>query len=106
MDLFRQLFEFAAKAGAFEGYVYHNDRVDVKYLPGWSQNLKKAYELLPENVRSSIQPSLDETLGRATRSVIKILGREHEVVRTLLSMIKSEVPESPLEFEEKKRWFE
>ncbi|MFN3534840.1 MAG: hypothetical protein ACK4WB_05560, partial [Desulfatiglandales bacterium] len=88
MDIYSQLYEFAASVGAFEGYVYHKDKVDVHYLPNWSQNLQKAYELLPEDVRASIQPHLDQSLGRAISSVKEILGDDHPVVRRLKSMVK------------------
>lgn len=105
MDLYAQLYEFAASAGAFEGYVYHRDKVDTKYLPNWSRNLKKAYELLPEDVKDSIQPFLNQTLGRATKSVKAILGEDHEVVKNLESMLTGDLPSSPDDFQ-KKKWFQ
>jgi hypothetical protein len=105
MDLYFQLYEFAASAGAYEGYVYHTDRVDVKYLPNWTRHLKEAYELLPQEVKDSIQPSLDKTIGRAIKSVSKILGDDHDVVKDLKTMVKGPLPSSPNEFE-KKKWFE
>lgn len=105
MDLYSQLYEFSASVGAFEGYVYHKDKIDIRYLPNWSQNLRRAYELLPQEVRDSIQPHLDQTLGRAILSLSHVLGDEHEVIRTLKSMVKGALPSSPDDFK-KRKWFQ
>ena len=106
MDQFRQLYEFAASAGAFEGYVYPKDAVDPEYLPRWVEHLVTAYHMLDEEVRQKIQPSLDKTLGRAIKSLIPKLGEHDEVIKKLKTMVEEKnLPESPDDFE-KEKWFE
>jgi hypothetical protein len=105
MSIYRQLYEFAASAGALEGYVYPRDKLDPQYLPNWVNHLHTAYKILPEDVREEIQPFLDGTLGRAVRSLIPVLGEGHEVITKLKSMIRGELPKSHDDFQ-KKKWFE
>ena len=105
MHVYTQIYEFAASAGALEGYVYPKDALNPEYLPNWVDHLYTAYKILPEDVRQEIQLSLDGTLGRAVRSLASTLGDDHEVIVKLKSMIKGELPESPDDFQ-KKKWFE
>jgi len=99
MRIYRELYDFASGAGAFEGYVYLKEAADPKYLPRWAENLAKQYQALPEEVRNEIQPLLDGTVGRAVLSLLPYLGEEHEVIRKLKSMIKGDLlPTSPDDF--------
>jgi hypothetical protein len=34
MAIYREVYDFAAKAGALEGYVYQKEKIDVNYLHG------------------------------------------------------------------------
>ena len=103
---YSQIYEFAASAGAFEGYVYSKREINPGYLPEWVDHLIAAYELLETEVREEIQPSLNGTLGRAVKSLIPILGEDNETVKKLKSMITSaSLPESPDDFR-KEKWFE
>jgi hypothetical protein len=105
MHLYMQLYEFAASAGALEGFVYRRPDVEAGTIDKWVENLGKAYPLLPAEVLKEIQPSLDGTLGRAVRSVRRALGEEHPLVQKLKSMVKGPLPASPDDFERKK-WFQ
>lgn len=104
MHIYQQLYEFAASAGAFEGYVYHKKRddMDVDALTNWVANLVGAYEQLPSDVRNEFQTSCDQTLGRAIRSVVSLLGEDHNIVIQLKSMVKGELPDSPDDFQKRK----
>jgi hypothetical protein len=99
MSIYTELYDFAASAGSFEGYVYRNKDVDTGYLPKWSGNLVRQYNTLPQEVKVEIQHMCDGTLGRAVRSLIPILGEDHEVVDNLKSMILGDLPASPDDFE-------
>lgn len=99
MGTYAELYDFAAGAGAFEGYVYKNDRVDPAYLPRWSSNLVKQYQALPAGVRAEIQTLCDGTVGRAVLSLIPLLGEKHEVIRQLEVMIQGKMPSSPDDFD-------
>lgn len=99
MGIYTELYDFAASAGSFEGYVYHRDHFDVSYLPKWSGNLLRQYQALPDDVKEQIQHMCDATIGRAVLSIAPRLGDEHEVVLTLKQMIKGKMPESPDDFD-------
>ncbi len=97
MGIYRELYDFAAKAGALEGYVYPKDRVDPSYLPLWVEHLVEGYRQLPPEVREDFQTLCDGTLGRAIRSLSSLLGEDHEVIKKLKTMVK-ELPSSPNDF--------
>ena len=94
----KQLYEFAAKLGAFEGYVYQGETADSKYFPKWAENLVRLYDALPERVREEVQPLVDGTAGRAVNSLLPTLGDEHEVIKLLRHLIKGELPSSRDDF--------
>ena len=103
--MYLEVYEFAASAGAFEGYVYGKKEIDAAILNRWSDNLVSAYYHLPEEVRESFQHALDGTLGRALRSLLPLLGENHEIITKLKSIIKGDLPQSANDFE-KKKWFQ
>ncbi len=98
MKIYKDLYAFAASAGAFEGYVYLRDKVNPDYLPRWVDNLVNQYKILPPTVLAEIQDLCDGTLGRAVRSLIPVLGEDHEVVGKLKGLIRGEMPSSPDDF--------
>ena len=105
MHIYAQIYEFAASAGALEGYVYHKEAVDMTALPNWVNNLASAYQRMPSEALGEFQASIDFTLGRAIRSLVPILGEGHEIIGKLKSMVSDKVPESADDFQ-KKKWFE
>jgi hypothetical protein len=100
--LYREIYEFAASAGALEGFVYPRQELAPGQLDNWIRNLGKQYLDLSENVRKSFQPSLDRTLGRAVQALIPVLGPEHEYITALKKLIAGEMPSSPFDFEKEK----
>ena len=105
MNIYAQIYEFAASAGALEGYVYHKEEVDMTALPNWVDNLVAAYQCMPSEALSEFQPAIDFTIGRAIRSLISILGERHDVIGKLQSMVAGSLPETADDFQ-KKKWFE
>ena len=105
MHLYTQLYDFAASAGALEGYAYHKNEMEAKTIEVWVDNLSEAYRLLPAQVLEEIQPFVDMTLGRAFRSLVPLLGEKQETVVKLRSMIKGPLPDSPDDFQ-KRKWFQ
>lgn len=98
----RDIFTFAASAGALEGYVYPRQELTGGSLDNWVGNLVKQYHDLPEEVRGSFQASLDRTLGRAVQAMIPVLGADHAHIRSLTGLIAGEMPSSPHDFEKEK----
>ena len=107
MHLYQKIYEFAASAGAFEGYVYRRPEaeIDFKALSNWVDNLLDAYRHLAPDVLSEVQSACDRTLGRALKSLVLELGQEHEVIGKLKKMIEGELPDSADDFE-KTKWFQ
>jgi hypothetical protein len=103
MDIYKEIYEFASSAGALEGYVYPVEDRDMGYLDNWIKNLVTQYRELPEEVRRSVQDSLDRTLGRAVQSLEPILGADHPHVQNLRALVKGKPPESPHDFEREKK---
>lgn len=100
--VYKAIYEFAASAGALEGYVYQKTTLDAGSLDNWVSNLVKQYHDLPEDMRSSFQDSLDRTLGRAVQSLIRLFGEDHAHVVALQVLIAGQMPDTPDDFEQEK----
>jgi hypothetical protein len=107
MRIYQKIYEFAASAGAFEGYVYRRPKteIDTEALSNWVDNLFDAYQHLDSEVRDECQPSIDQTLGRAIKSLDLLFDERHALVNKLQKMLKGELPESPDDFQ-KEKWFQ
>ncbi len=107
MHIYRQIYEFAASAGAFEGYVYRRSKADIdtKTLSNWVDNLVEAYHHLPADVTGQCQSACNQTLGRAIKSLIAEFGEEYPIIGELQKLVKGELPEDPDAFQ-KKKWFQ
>jgi hypothetical protein len=107
MHLYQKIYEFAASAGAFEGYVYRRPKaeIDSGALSNWADNLLDAYHDLPADAVAEFQSSCNQTLGRAIRSLLAEFGEDHPVVGKLKKIVKGELPESPDDFQ-KQKWFQ
>lgn len=107
MNIYRQIYEFAASAGAFEGYVYRRSKseMDTGVLSSWADNLFEAYHHLPADVISECQSGCDQTLGRAVKSLIAEFGEEHQLIGRLRLLVKDEWPADPDDFQ-KEKWFQ
>jgi hypothetical protein len=98
MGIYQEVYDFAAKAGALEGYVYPKEKVDLGYLPRWVDNLVDHYHRLPSEVREEFQSLCNGTLGRTIQSLLPSLGENHEVIKKLKSIISGNLPSSPNDF--------
>ena len=107
MQIYQQIYEFAASAGAFEGYVYRRSKaeIDTKALSNWADNLFEAHQRLPADVIGKCQSACNQTLGRAIKSLITEFGEQHTLIGKLQKLVQGELPESPDDFQ-KKKWFQ
>ncbi|BBO84351.1 hypothetical protein [Desulfosarcina ovata] len=103
VKIYNEIYEFAASAGALEGYVFLKKDLQADHLDNWIRNLENQYRLLPEEVRQCVQTSVDRTLGRAWQSIAAVLGETHRHVRSLKSMTAGNPPDSPQDFEKEKK---
>ena len=85
MHTYHQIYEFAASAGAFEGYVYRRSKsdMDTMALANWVDNLVEAYHCLPGDVINECQSACDQTLGRAIKSLVAEFGEDYPVTGKL-----------------------
>ena len=105
MHIYTKIYEFAASAGAFEGYVYGKEKIDPDELSNWVGNIVAGYQHLPEDALKEFQTSLDRTLGRAVESLIAALGADHPLVTELNTVIGNPAARSADDFVFKK-WFQ
>jgi len=110
MHTYTQIYQFASSVGALEGYVYKKPgpaALDLPALTSWIDNICKAYEHLPAEVRDKFQADLDRTLGRALHSLKAALGEKDERVGRLQALIQGggRMPVSADDFN-KRKWFD
>ena len=98
MGVYRDIYVFAARAGAFEGFVYGKDKMEPESLKHWVENLLTQYRAFSDDVRADFQDLCDGTVGRAIQSVILLVGEEHELVQKLKSLVQGQFPSSPDDF--------
>lgn len=98
MKNYKDIYEFAASAGAFEGYVYHGEKQDASYLPRWVDHLVERYHKLHPEVQEEIQHQCDGTVGRAIRSLTPVLGENNDVIQKLRRLVKGDLPSSAEDF--------
>ena len=107
MHIYQKVYEFAASAGAFEGYIYRRSKaeIDTETLTSWVDNLLDAYDNLSSEVLDECQFSIDQTLGRAIKSIGLLFDDQNVLVNKLQKIVKGELPESPDDFQ-KEKWFQ
>ena len=105
MHIYRKIYEFAASAGAYEGYVYKRSpsEMDMDALTDWTENLTVAYRSLSPEVLEQMQNGCNATLGRAIHSLVGVLGEDHPFVNSLKTMVTAKLPESADDFA-KEKW--
>ena len=78
----KELFLFATKAGALEGYLY--ERENLESLDNWVSNVEKMYASLPDNIKGDIKGEFGKVLQRTLEYGEKSIGEE---IRTRLNNI-------------------
>jgi hypothetical protein len=102
MGVYSDVYEFAARAGAFEGYVYRKDKLEPGSLDRWAEHLVVQYTVIPSEVRQEFQDLCDGTIGRAIQSLIPLIGEKHEIIGKLKGMTVGRLPSSPDDFSRKR----
>ena len=68
---YQELFLFAAKAGALEGYLFK--REEVESLDNWVDNIGKVYYALPPVVKGEVDPVFTPVLKRILKYGERVL---------------------------------
>ena len=87
MGLNRDVFNFSAKVGCLEGYLYDRKDADISTLPNWVGNIEKMYRNLPAKVKRDLLEEYKNILEKILQSLEKILKKEDGVLTKLRSMI-------------------
>lgn len=86
---YRELFLFAAKVGALEGYLF--ERKKVEPLANWIDNLGKMYHDLSPEVKQEVKPVLTPVLERILKYGADVLEPAlHKKVAQLLQEASKE----------------
>ena len=102
MGVYSDIYEFAARAGAFEGYVYQRKGLTPDSLERWVDHLVEGYKTVPLEARKEFQGLCDGTIGRAIQSLIPAIGEDHGIIKKLKGMTVGKLPSSPDDFSRKK----
>lgn len=73
---YQELFLFAAKAGALEGYLF--ERKKVEPLDDWINNIGEKYHELSATVRREVDPVLLPVLNKILKYGEKVLEPGHK----------------------------
>jgi hypothetical protein len=87
VGLNRDLFNFSAKVGCLEGYLYERKDADISTLPNWVGNIEKMYRNLPAKVKRDFLEDYKNILKKILQSSEKTLKKEDGVLTKLRSMI-------------------
>lgn len=87
MREYEELFKFAAKVGALEGYLY--DRQKVEPLANWIANIERMYTALPDEVKREVKDELSRILTRTLTHGAQVLDGELKTkLNKMLLMLK------------------
>ena len=74
MAEYNEIFKFAAKAGALEGYLYEREKLEP--LDNWVANIDVMYRSLPDRAKADIKEEFSIVLRRIMTYGAKVLGEE------------------------------
>jgi hypothetical protein len=101
MGVYSDIYEFAARAGAFEGYVYQRKDITAHSLERWVDHLVEGYNSVNPEARKEFQILCDGTIGRAIQSLMPTIGEENQIIKKLKSLTVGKLPSSPDDFSRK-----
>jgi len=87
MGLSRDLFNFSAKVGCLEGYLYERRKADISTLPNWVGNIESMYRDLPPEVKRDFLEDYRNLLEKILQSSEKILKKEDRLLTKLKGMV-------------------
>ncbi len=74
MSVNRTLFDFGARLGSLEGYLYAEEKVEKKYLPNWIDNIAREFGSLPAEVRREIAKDYMEVWRKVEALLVRTYG--------------------------------
>lgn len=80
MGEYEELFKFAAKVGALEGYLYEREKIES--LNNWVSNIERMYISLSDDIKADVRNEFKKVLTKILTYGEKVLEEE---IRTRLN---------------------
>lgn len=87
MAVYRELFDFAAKIGCLEGYLYERHNLEPAYLPNWTDNIERTHRALPEDAKKDIREPYLTVLKKVSDHCEKLLGANDPMTKKVAGML-------------------
>ena len=87
MSAYRELFDFAAKVGCLEGYLYDRHNLEPGYFPNWVGNIERLYKALPPAVKADFNPQYQEVMKKICDHCNKLLGADDLITKQVTKML-------------------
>ena len=102
MGVYSDIYEFAARAGAFEGYVYQRKGLTPDSLERWVDHLVEGYKAVIPRQRKSFRICAMEPSVAQYSPSFQTIGENNEVIKKLKGLTVGRLPSSPDDFSRKK----
>ncbi len=86
MALYRDFFDFAAKVGCLEGYLYERKDANISTMPNWVGNIERMYQDLPGEVKREVLSEYKDVLRKIVESYETIPTKDEDVLEKLRRM--------------------
>lgn len=87
MAVYHDLFDFAAKVGCLEGYLYERHNLEPAYLPNWTDNIERMYRALPEEAKKDSKELYRTVLKKISSHCEKLLGANDPVTKKVSALL-------------------
>ncbi len=86
MAFYRDFFNFAAKVGCLEGYLYERKDANISTMTDWVGNIDRLYQDLPDEVKAEILSDYKAVLRKILESYETIPAKDKDVLKKLRRM--------------------
>ncbi len=86
MALYKDLFNFAAKVGCLEGYLFDRAHGNFSTLPNWVGNIERMHKELPEEMKKEFFGEYKDLLEKILVSAEQILDKDDLLLTRLRRM--------------------
>jgi hypothetical protein len=87
MSVNRTLFDLGARLGSLEGYLYAEEKVEKKYVPGWIENIVREFEGLPAETAKEIAKDYREVWRKIEALLERLYGQGDDNVLRVKAIV-------------------
>ncbi len=73
-ELYRSVYDLAARVGSLEGHLYVGKDIETGSLPGWLDNIRRQFDALPPDARTAIAKDHGDVLAKVTTYLERLYG--------------------------------